>query len=47
MALRFVLAVGTGLLVIGFGLAWLPLAFIAAGGACVTVALFYDTEETG
>ena len=46
MALRFVLAVGTALLVIGLGLAWLPLAFIGAGLACVLVALFYDVPES-
>lgn len=45
MAFRILLALSVALLVIGFGLAWLPLAFIVAGLGIGAIAVVVDFED--
>ncbi len=45
MALNLLLGLAVALLIVGFGLAWLPLAFIVAGLALGAVALLVDTDQ--
>ncbi len=45
MALRLLVGLSAPLLILGFGLIWLPLAFIAAGFALAAIAVVVDFED--